>query len=132
MTAEDVPWLRYLGAKRYPDRFEIESSVNWFLNIVLKNPMLFLAVRSPNAFLIQMISTLPWFPNEFQCNVVFIAADDDSMWEAIHLLRYGIEWGKRRRCADWRLAGDAEYDMGPIARRLLATEIQPRWVLSLR
>lgn len=132
MTAEDLPWLKYICAKRYPDAFEPESTALWYINVVLKNPMLFLPVRTRNAFLIQMISTLPWFPQEFQCNVVFIAADEGAMWEAMSLLRYGIDWAKRRKCTDWRLAGDAEFDLEPIAKRLGADEVQARFVLKLR
>ena len=83
MTAEDLPWLKYICKKRYPEQFEPESTALWYINVVLKNPMLFLPARTRNAFLIQMISTLPWFPQEFQCNVVFIAADSDCAWEAV-------------------------------------------------
>lgn len=132
MGDADLPWLRYLCAKKYPERFEPEATVQWYLNIVLKSPLLFLPARTKDAFLIQMISTLPWFPAEFQCNVVMIAADDGCAWQAVHLLRYGIDWARRRRCTDWRLAGDAEFDLAPIARRLGADEVHPRFVLKLR
>jgi hypothetical protein len=132
MGEADLPWLRYLCAKRYPERFEPDSTAQWYLNIVLKNPMLFLPCRTENAFLIQMISVLPWFPGEFQCNVVFIAADEGFMWEAVKLCRYGIEWARKRRCTDWRLNPDADFDLAAMAKRFGADEILPRYILRLK
>lgn len=131
MDESDLPWLRQLCLKRYSHQYEPEGTENWYRQIVLKNPLLFLAIRTDDAFLIQMLSCVPWTPADFTCNVVFICADEGHMWDALSLCRYGIDWAKRRRCTDWRLMGDTGYDLGPMARRLGAKTTQPRYVLKL-
>jgi hypothetical protein len=94
--------------------------------------MIFYAARTDNAFIIALLSVCPWFPSDFECNIIFIAAEDGAMWETIRLLRCSIAWARARRCCFWRLAGDTEYDMKAIARRLGAKEIAARYILKLQ
>lgn len=118
-----------LGNRRYSNQFDRIATEGWFRNLVLKGPLMFLPVRTDHAFLIAMLSTTPWRPSTPECNVAMICADYGCMWEAVALLRYSIEWAKKRKCWLWRLSSETEFDMEPIARKLGATEPDNRWIL---
>lgn len=97
----------------------------------MKGPLAFWPVRTDDAFLIAMISSVPWLPAEWECNIPMVCADDGAAWQAMALLRESVEWAKRRRCATWRVVSETDFDLGPMAVRLGATEISPRYVLRL-
>lgn len=130
LVEEDIPWIIELSVRRYGKDYDYATTEGWFRNIVLKQPVLFHPVRTEHAFCISMLSVLPWMPHLAECNVVFICADDGYMWEAMHLLRASIAWGRRRRCTMWRLSSETEYDVYQIAKRLGATEQSPRYGLK--
>jgi hypothetical protein len=131
MSEADLPWLRMVTAKRYPrDKFDPESMEGWFVNIVLKQPLLFCPIRTDNAFVISMLCCVPWLPAEFEANVVAVCADDGGMWEALRLLRVSVEWAKRRKCSSWRLTSEND-DLTMLARRIGATETSPRFLMRL-
>lgn len=132
MREEDLEWLHYLCLKRYDQRYSPESTELWFRDTVLKSPMMFLPVRTDDAFLIALIAVLPWLPNEFECNMIFGCADTDCMWQLVKLLRVSIEWARRRKCTIWRVSSDTEYDFRPLAKRFGAAEASPRWLIRLR
>lgn len=132
MTADDLPWLDYLCKKRYSHKYDADSTAAWFLNIVLKSPMIFFACRTQDAFAITLISVVPWLPNNIEANLVFICADDGCMWQAVRLLRSSIDWAKRRKCTLWRVSSDTDFDLAPLARRLGAKELSPRFVMELQ
>ena len=100
--------------------------------MVFKSPLIFHAIRSEDAVCITLISCVPWLPSEFEANVIIVVADDGKMWQALQLLRSSIEWAKDRQCTYWKIAGDTEYDLGPVARRLGAEEILPRYCQRLK
>jgi len=129
MVDEDLEWLTYLCKKRYSDRYDPESTQAWFKNIVLRSPMMFYPQRTQDAFIISMLSIVPWLPNDIDCNVIFICADDGAMWQAMALLRNSIEWARKRRATLWRLSSDTPTELRLIARRLGCDEIEPRFVL---
>jgi hypothetical protein len=131
MTEDDSDWLERLCKKRYGLGYDSYSSLAWFKNNVLKNPMMFYAVRSEDAFIITMLSGIPWLAGHLEANVVFICADDGCMWQAMRLLRCSVDWAKRRKCTVWRLSSDTDYDLAPLARRLGVTELSPRFILRL-
>src|SRR5262245_5495391 len=131
MTEADYPWLHYLCKKRYSRDYDSDSTAGWFKNIVLKSPLMFFACRTQDAFAITMLSVTPWLPNSIEANLVFICADDGCLWQSIRLLRSSIDWAKRRRCTLWRMSSDTDYDLAPLARRLGATELSPRFILRL-
>jgi len=131
LSENDLPWLFFLGKKKYGTEWDEATTEGWFRNIVLKSPLMFHAVRTANAFCISMISVLPWLPSDFECNIVFICADDGAGWEAMKLMRDSIVWARKRKCVRWKLASDTEVDMYAIARRLGATEVSPRFTLVL-
>jgi hypothetical protein len=128
---DDIPWLIYLCKKRYSQRYDQFGTEGWFRNTVLKQPGLFLPIRTQNAFSIALISFIPWTPSEIECNMAFICADDGAMWEAMKLMRATIDWARMRKCKRWRISSDTEYDFSPIARRLGATELSPRFSMEL-
>lgn len=127
----DLPWLAYLCLKRYSHRYDQEGTEGWFRNIVLKSPLLFYPSRTDHAFTITMLSCVPWLPTEWAADVVFTCADDGAMWEVLSLLRKSIEWSRKRRASVWRIMSDTDYDIAPLARRVGAGEIMPRYVLRL-
>lgn len=127
LSENDLPWLQFLFKKKYDQRFDAITTESWFRNIVLKTPMMFYPVRLQNSFMIAMLSCLPWLPSEFECNVICICADDGAMWEAVKLLRASIKWAEDRKCKCWLLAGDTAFDLAPMAMRLGARELTPRY-----
>jgi hypothetical protein len=129
-TENDLPWLIYLGKKRYGLDYDYTTVEGWYRNIVLKSPLMFHSARTENAFAISMISTLPWLPSEFEANIIFICAEDGAMWEAMRLLRDSVAWAKLRKCKRWRMSSNTEYDVQAMARRLGATEITPRFSME--
>ena len=131
MTESDLPWMHELFAKRYAKHYDPICSEQWYLNVVLKNALIFYPARTQNAFAISMLSLVPWVPNEFECNVVAVCADDGGMWEAARLLRASVEWAKQRKAATWRICSETDVDLAQIARRVGATEVWPRFVLRL-
>jgi hypothetical protein len=130
MREEDLPWLTQLCQRRYP-AYDVEGAEAWFLNIVLKSPMMFYAVRSSSAFVITMIGVTPWHPSIFEANVIFAACEEGEVWQVLRLVRASIEWARRRRCGIWRISSDTLFDFRPIARRVGAEEISPRYTLRL-
>lgn len=131
MYEDDLPWLAYLCKKHYPDRYDQEGTEGWFRNIVLKAPLLFYPARTRNAFTITMLSCLPWLPAEWHADVILTYADDGAIWEVMSLLRSSIAWSRRRRATHWRLCSDTDYDFAPLASRMGAKVISPRFVLEL-
>ena len=130
MTEADVPWLVDLCKRRYDSKYSELETEAWFRNCVLKSPLLFHAVRTTNAFCISMLSILPWLPNEIECNIVFICADNEHSWEAIKLLRSSIAWAQARKCKLWRICTETNYDLGPLALRVGAKEVTPRYTVT--
>jgi hypothetical protein len=131
ITEDSIPWMHDVGDRRYPGKYDRLGVEMWVRNIVLKGPMMFLPIRSDNAFLIAMLSTTPWVPQTPEANVALVCADDGKMWEAIMLLRASIEWAKRRKCSLWRVSSETDFDLEPIARKLGAIEPNTRWILRL-
>ena len=131
LTEDDLPWLHFLFGKKYEKRFDAITTEGWYRNVVLKNPMMFYPIRLRNSFLIGMLSTLPWLPSEFDCNIISVCADDGCMWEALKLLRASIEWARKRKCRHWLLTSDTAFDLAPMAKRLGACELSPRFSLEL-
>jgi hypothetical protein len=131
MRDDDTDWMIRLGVKRYPPEYDPIGTEQWFRNIVLKSPMLFFPYRSENAFIIGMISCLPWLPAEFECNVIAACADDGAMWQVFPLLRASVDWARKRKCNTWRIVSETEFDFCQIAKRIGATEVSPRYVMRL-
>jgi hypothetical protein len=131
MSEDDLPWLKRLCLSRYSHRYEPESTENWFRQLVMKNPLIFLAIRTDDAFLIALISCLPWLPSEFEVNVVMLCAEDGAGWQAVKLCRYCIDWARRRKCTVWRICSETDFNLGPIAKRVGATQLSDRYSLRL-
>lgn len=132
LAESDVPWMFQLFAKRYEGyAYDPVGAEGWFRNRVLKEPMLFCAQRTNNAFCISMLSVTPWMPADYETNVIVICAEDNATWESVKLLRSSVEWAKLRRCKVWRISSDTSNDVALLARRLGADEISPRYVLRL-
>lgn len=131
LSESDLPWLHFLFRKKYDSRFDPMTTEGWFRNIVLKNPAMFYPVRLANSFMIAMLSTLPWLPSDFDCNIICVCADDGALWEAAKLLRASVTWARKRGCKHWLMASDTVYDLAPMAKRLGANVLTPRFSITL-
>lgn len=131
ITEEDLLWVVWLGRKRYPKNYDPPGAEGWLRNQVLKNPLMFLPMRTRNAFCISLISVKPWTPTENECNVAAICADDGAMWEAMKLIRWSVEWARNRKCTLWSMMSDTQYDFSALAQRIGATEAAPRYQMRL-
>lgn len=129
LNENDLPWLYDICRRRYSHKYDPYSTEGWFRNIVLKNPLMFLPQRMPNAFAISMLTVLPWLPSDFNANMIFVCAEENCGWEALKLLRSSIAWAKDRKCKTWGLASDTAVDLSALAHRLNAEEIWPRYVI---
>jgi hypothetical protein len=107
--------------------FDLLSAEGWMRNIVLKQPMVFLPIRTADAFLIAILAVIPWLPADMECNVALVYAEDGKMWEAVALIRESLAWAKRRGCAEWHISSESVFDLAPIAKRVGAEECPPRW-----
>jgi hypothetical protein len=104
----------------------------WMRNIVLKQPMVFYPIRTDHAFMVTLVSLLPWLPGEPEASVVMLCAEDDRIWDGVKLARASFDWALRRNCARWGFTSDTTFDLGPLARRLGIAERYPRYVVPLK
>ena len=134
MTEEDIPWLRELFLRRYPKNFDELATRGWFVNVVLRQPLLFAAIRSSDAFVITMLSASPWTPTLFEANVVCVCVDDrvpGAVWQCVGLLRGSVYWARLRKCVAWRCSSDTDFDIAPMVFRIGGEENSPRFVINL-
>lgn len=134
LVEDDLPWLHELFRQRYP-KHDALTTERWFRAIASRDAQNLLAIRTGEAFLVAMQTVLPWIPGEPEVNVVAVCADEEghnTPWQVILLLRKSIEWARLRKAARWRLTSDTAYDVGPLALRVGAREIKPRYELDLR
>ena len=117
--------------RRYTQRADPMALEAWFRGVVLKQPAIWLAVRTDNAFVMGVINVRPWIPSEMELALVLVCADEGAMWEMIELLRFSMEWAKTRRCTDWQISSITRFDLGPIARRLGEVTIEPHYKVKL-
>jgi hypothetical protein len=120
-----------VARRRYDPRYDFIGAEMWFRNIVLKQPMVFLPIRSQDAFAIGMLSTVPWRPQEVECNVAMVCADFGALWQAVTLMRVTLAWARQRKCIKWRVTSETDFDLGPIAHKLGAEKEPYRYVVKL-
>lgn len=132
LDIDDLPWLHDLFGRRYPKHYDRSTTERWFRNIVIKDPLNTLAVRTDDAFLVAITTVLPWIPGEPEVNVVGICAEEDCSWQVVRLLRLSVDWARKRKAARWRINTDTGYDVGALAFRVGAREVQPRFEIDLR
>jgi hypothetical protein len=120
-----------LAKRRYGPRLDYVAAEGWMRNICLKGPMVFLPIRSSDAFLVAMLACVPWIPGEFECNVIMVCAEEGAHWQAIGLARASVVWAQRRKCAEWRISSETDSSIESIAKRLGAEELTHRYRLRL-
>ena len=130
MEDSDLPWLSALCKRRYSNKYDAYTTERWFIQKVLREPLLFYSVRSDDAFLIAILSYMPWLPADLEVNVIFVCAEPGAVWQAAELLRHSIDWAKRRGAKCWRLSSDTDFELAPLARRVGAKEAHPRMTLE--
>lgn len=128
----DIPWMADLARRRYPGNYDIEAAEMWVRNIVLKQPMVFYPTRTDRAFMITLVSLLPWLPGEPEATVIMLCAEDNAIWDAVRLTKASYDWAVRRNCHRWGFNSDTDYDVGPIAQRLGLVARCPRYVAHLK
>jgi hypothetical protein len=120
-----------LAVQRYSNRFDFQAGEMWVRGIVLRQPMVFLPVRTDHAFAISMISANPWMPAEWHAHIAMVCAEEGFMWDAMALLRESVAWARRRKCIDWRINSDTGFDLQPMALRLGADEVRGSFKVDL-
>lgn len=128
----DIPWMAALAERRYPRNYDIEAAEMWMRNIVLRQPMVFYPIRTDHAFMVTMVSLLPWTPGEPEAMVCLLCSEEGHIWDGVKLARASLEWALRRNCARWGFNSDTEFDIGPIVKRMGLVERCPRYVVNLR
>lgn len=131
ITYADVDWFIDLGLRRYPKDWCPIGTEAWLRQRVLPNPASHLAIRSRNAAVVVTITYQPWTPSKFEAVVTTTMCEEGAVWEVVPLLRYSVEWAKRHRCRNWRLASETQYELGPLARRVGAKQGDPYYLLEL-
>lgn len=131
ISPDDLPWGRELSLKRYRG-IDWPSCEAWFVRHVFKDPVHFYAVRTDNAFIVSRLDRQPWYPDDPEVYVQLACADEGCMWELFRLMRNSIEWARLCNAKHWRCCSNTEYDFAPIANRLGAREITPRFLMVLR
>jgi hypothetical protein len=132
LVEDDLPWLHSLFTKRYPERYDAATTERWFRNVVVKDAMHMYAARTDAAFIVAMQVIMPWLPGDPEVNVVAICADDGAGWQVVKLLRDSIDWARKRNATIWRFASDTEYNVWPLAERVGARRVCPRYEINLR
>jgi hypothetical protein len=118
-------------ARRYPNNYDATSADAWMAETVLKAPLMFLALRNDDAFLIGSLSLQPWLPNDIEFNVIVAAAELGKVWSTLPLLRTSVEWARYRRAVRWRFQSDTSNDIMPLMRRIGANVQEPRFIMEL-
>ena len=131
MTDADMPWLTKLCIKRYSNRYDPTTTQQWYINVVLKNPLLFVAERTDNAFAISHLYTMPWTAKELEVDIMFLCADQGAVWEAVTLCRSSIKWAREHNAKKWRVSSETAFELGPIADRLGARLHSQRYIKEL-
>jgi hypothetical protein len=132
VVESDIPWMVNLAQARYPRNYDIEAAEMWMRNIVLRQPMVFYPIRTDHAFMVTLISLLPWLPGEPEASVVMLCAEENHLWDSVRLARASFDWAVRRNCARWGFNSDTDFDIGPIAKRMGLIERCPRYVAMLK
>ena len=130
MTRDDQSWVHELGKRRYPTRFDDFTAMNWLLNTVLTNPLVYFPVRTDNAFIIGHMIAHAVYGQEIIVDIEMICADEGALWEAACLLEASKRWGKFRNAKLWQITSET-YDLRPLAFRVGAKEVIPRYRMEL-
>jgi hypothetical protein len=131
MRDDDVAWVTEINKRRYPTRFDAEATALWIRNVVLRNPLVFCAIRNDHSYVIAHLAVIPWFPRSIECNTCIVCADIGHMWRVIPVLRSAVEWARRHRASAFRITSQTEFDLGPIAKRLNMTKSFPLYSLEV-
>lgn len=118
-----------LAKRRYTNRFDFIAAEMWFRNVVLKQPVVFLPIRTQGAFCVALISVIPWMPADPEANLVMLCAEEGCMWEAVSLLREAAAWAQRRKCVELRISSETAFDLTPLAKRMGAVPLPDRHAL---
>lgn len=126
--------MQDLLRRRYPNNYDPMTAARWVKEHVIPSPLLYLGIRTDDAFLIALVNQMPWVPGENIIEVVSLCADDDPGWpfQTVKLLRASIEWARHRNAKAWRICSETHYDLEPLARRVGAHAVSPRYILELR
>lgn len=125
----DIPFLLELARETYPS-FDEGAASRW-LDKVLPNPDA-LILRTVSAAIVALAAAPAWMPHEKQCHIIFVLGYSRGVWDVIRLLRASQEWAREQGCSLWRFGADVPFDVGPLAKRVGASEDSPRYFLALR
>jgi hypothetical protein len=128
LVEADVPWMIELARRRFR-AFDPVAAQSWFVSEVLTNNRYF-AMRTEDAFLVAVLSSMPWSMSRSEAIVLILITDDDKPWQIVRLLRESIKWARQRKAAHWHLWMD-DADAGALARRVGARQNTNRYRVDL-
>jgi hypothetical protein len=128
---DDMPWLRGIFARRYPNNFDADTTERWMRGVVLPTPTKFHPIRTEDALCITLLMTWPWLPNEGEASVIALCCDIGKVWQTLPLLRCSLEWARRRNATAWHFQSDLGQEFGPLMRRLGIPESGHRYKIDL-
>jgi hypothetical protein len=127
LIKDDLPWMIELARRRFR-AFDPVAAQSWFVNEVMTNDRYF-AVRTEDAFLIAVLSSMPW-TSRTEAIVLILITADGKPWQVVRLLRESINWARRRKAAHWHFWMD-DADAGALARRVGARENTNRYRVDI-
>ena len=119
MVPQDIPWALSLAHRRYTGGFDPGGALLAFSNGITSPNSL--ALRSDNGFLGAYIAHPAWRPQQRDCMVVVLCAEEGHHWEAVQMLRYSVMWAREQKCTRWFLGGDGDKSLAALARRVGAS-----------
>lgn len=125
----DIPFLLELARETYPSFDERAASI-WLDKVLPRADSLVL--RSASAAIVAMVGAPSWMPSDRQCHIIFVLGYPRAVWDVVRLLRASQEWALEMGCGLWRFGADVPFDVGPLARRVGASEDSPRYYRALR
>jgi hypothetical protein len=128
LVESDVPWMIELARRRFR-AFDPVAAQSWFVSEVLTNNRYF-AMRTEDAFLVSVLSSMPWSMSRSEAIVLILITADDKPWQIVRLLRESIKWARQRKAAHWHLWMD-DADAGALARRVGARKNTNRYRVDL-
>jgi hypothetical protein len=128
LVEADVSWMIELARRRFR-AFDPVAAQSWFVSEVLTNDRYF-AMRTEDAFLVAVLSSMPWSTSRSEAIVLILITDDDKPWQIVRLLRESIKWARQRKAAHWHFWMD-DADAGALARRVGARQNTNRYRVDL-
>lgn len=130
-TIDDLDWMIDLAVKRFPKIVQDRDATESWLANALVNPS-FCVLLDDHGFAIGVGGTTIFNKHYTVANIhTLVTEKGNHIWEAIRMARHIKLWAEQHGAEELYLADSTDIDLGPIAKRIGATEITPRYVVKL-